>query len=78
MRLLQGLPEGLAARLHAYAERKGLTDTRALSALLDAGLRAHERAVAAGKVRGASVTSEQAKAAISARWATRRQQTPAP
>lgn len=63
------LPEGLAARIAAYAERKALTVERATLDLLDAGLRAYERAVAAGKVRATTRTPEEQREAIRARWA---------
>jgi peptidoglycan/xylan/chitin deacetylase (PgdA/CDA1 family) len=62
------ISEGLAARVVAYARRKGLSEPRAVSALLDAGLRAHERAVLAGKARGATFTATDARAAIRKRW----------
>jgi hypothetical protein len=58
----------LRARLRAYADRKGLTVPQATAALLDAGLRAHERAILAGKARGATFDRTQAQAAIAKRW----------
>lgn len=66
--MLRGLPAALVARLRAYADRKGLGQREAAVALLDAGLRAHERAVAAGQARGATLTPEQGRAAVQARW----------
>jgi hypothetical protein len=58
----------LRARLRAYAERKGLTVPQATAALLDAGLRAHERAVKAGQARAATFTPAQGLAAVRKRW----------
>lgn len=66
------IPAAIRARLRAYADRKGLTVPEATAALLDAGLRAHERAVQAGKARGATFTTADAQAAIGKRWAARR------
>lgn len=66
--MLRGLPADLVARLRAYAERKGLGQHEAAVTLLDAGLRAHERAVTAGQIRGSAVTSEDAREAARARW----------
>ena len=60
------MPE-LRARLLAYATRKGITVAAARVALLDAGLRAHERAVRAGKARAVTFTPEQGRAAVSQR-----------
>jgi hypothetical protein len=65
------IPAELRARLEAYAERNGISVLLATVALLEMGLRAHERAVAAGKVRGARVTPEQARAAVATRWSKR-------
>jgi hypothetical protein len=62
------LPEGLRARLDAYAEHKGLSVERAITVLIDAGLRAYERAVGAGKARAASRTPEEQSAARKAGW----------
>jgi len=61
----------LRARLRAYADRKGLTVPDATIDLLDAGLRAHERAVQAGKARGATFTTEQGRSAVTVRWTAR-------
>lgn len=57
--MLRGLPAALVARLRAYADRKGLGQQAAAVALLDAGLRSHERAVAAGQARAATLTPEE-------------------
>lgn len=59
----------LRDRLRDYAALKGLTVPQAKAELLDAGLRAHERAVGAGKARAASRTPAEQRAAINARWA---------
>lgn len=58
------LPDTLRLRLSAYAERKALDLDDALHALLDAGLRAHERAVYAGQLGG---TERGRRAAAAAR-----------
>lgn len=72
--MLRGLPATLVARLGSYADRKGLGQQDAAVALIDAGLRAHERAVAAGQARGAALTPEHGRAAVQARWTRQRQQ----
>lgn len=63
------LPEGLRARVAAYAEAKALTLDRATAVLIDAGLRSYERAVGAGKARAAARTPDEQRAAVRARWA---------
>jgi hypothetical protein len=45
--MLRGLPADLLRRLRAYANREGLGQRDAAVTLIDAGLRAHERAVQA-------------------------------
>jgi hypothetical protein len=62
------IPLDLLERLDAYAERKGVTKDEALVLLVDAGLRAHERATSAGQKRGKLVTSDDARHAASTRW----------
>lgn len=47
------------ARLRAYARRVGLTRREATVRLIDAGLQAHERAVAGGQARAARMTQEE-------------------
>jgi hypothetical protein len=65
---ISGLPAALAARLTAYAARVGLGRAEAAVSLIDAGLRAHERAVKAGEARAAHVTPEQQRATAQQRW----------
>jgi hypothetical protein len=62
----------LQDRIAAYATRKKLTQHAAVLALIDAGLRASERAAAAGTLRGASFTSKHARKAANARWQARK------
>jgi hypothetical protein len=68
------LAEGLRARLDAYAKHKGLSIERAIAVLIDAGLRAYERAVGAGKARAATRTPEEQRAAIQSRWRKKRRE----
>ena len=60
----QTLGDALYLRLTSYAERKGIDDTHdALVRLVDAGLRAHERAVSAGALGGTTRATRAAAAA---------------
>jgi hypothetical protein len=72
------ITRSLAVRIDAYADAKGMPAYEAGALLLDAGLRAYERAVAAGKARAATFTAEQGRAAVSVRWAAKRQRKPQP
>ena len=66
--MLRGLPPALMSRLSAYAARVGLGRAEAAARLIDAGLRASERASVAGKLRASSRTPESQQAASRARW----------
>ena len=70
------IPAATGARLHAYADRKDLSPARAAAALIDAGLRASERATVAGQRRAATRSSASNREAINARW-SRAKQAPA-
>lgn len=64
--MLCAVPATMSARLSAYVERKSITADAAVVALLDAGLRAHERAVAAGQL-GGTERGRRAAAAVAKR-----------
>lgn len=64
--MLRGLPADLMARLTAYADRVGLGRAAAAERLMDAGLRAHERAVTAGQARAATMTPDERRAVSAA------------
>lgn len=64
--MLRRLEAGLLARLRAYADRQGLGQDAAAVALLDAGLRAHARAVTGGQARAATMSPEDRRRAAEA------------
>ncbi len=66
--MLRGLSSDLLARVRAYHARAGLSLPDAAAALLELGLRAHERGVRAGQARAQTRTPEQQQAASRARW----------
>jgi hypothetical protein len=67
-RLVVRITPVLHDRIEKYADKKNVIPERATTMLLCAGLRAHERAVAAGKARGATFTPDQGRAAVQKRW----------
>lgn len=67
--ILRSLPVGMLDRIRAFGQRRGLGLRTAAIALLEMGLRSHDRAIAAGKARGKAVTPEEAQRASQARWA---------